>query len=311
MEFGLDIDTKARVKPKTGQRAICQCCEELLIPKCGKIRVHHWSHKNAHCDHWWESETEWHRQWKGLFPSDWREVIKIDFNTNEKHIADVCNPFKDLVIEFQNSPISIEELNSREIFYKKMIWVVNAKDCLITTSQIQSIHQVGIEIVNKIISRQINDSIKIPNDTVKFLYNQRDILIKNMKIDSFKQDFKELEIHFEKEYLKIIKKFMSGESRELKGVKPTVVLKELFNSLLNYLKDKFDNYILKNESLDENNCYLSYHWKWRKKVWNFAKMPIFLDQGGEELLWLQTNSILKKVPKDKFISKYGIYQEPS
>lgn len=30
-----------------------------------------------------------------------------------------------MVIEFQNSPIKLEELNQRELFYKEMIWIVN------------------------------------------------------------------------------------------------------------------------------------------------------------------------------------------
>jgi ribosomal protein L33 len=70
-----------------------------LTPKCGKIKVHHWAHKNdLNCDSWREPETEWHRQWKNRFPNDWQEVVKFDKEGN-KHVADVFNPKIDLVIE--------------------------------------------------------------------------------------------------------------------------------------------------------------------------------------------------------------------
>jgi competence CoiA-like predicted nuclease len=106
--------------------AKCPCCLEYVIPKCGSINIHHWAHKTKiNCDDWWEPETEWHRQWKSLFSIDNQEVVCTDIDTNEKHVADV-RLNNGLVIEFQNSPISIDDLQSREMFYKKMIWVVNA-----------------------------------------------------------------------------------------------------------------------------------------------------------------------------------------
>ena len=73
---------------------------------------------------WWETETEWHRKWKDLFPQECQEVIKYDDVSGEKHIADVYT--KDgIVIEFQHSHITAQERESRERFYKKMFWVVD------------------------------------------------------------------------------------------------------------------------------------------------------------------------------------------
>ena len=43
----------------------------------------------------------------------------------EKHIADLCLP-DGLVIELQHSAMSLGEMRSREAFYKRMIWVVDA-----------------------------------------------------------------------------------------------------------------------------------------------------------------------------------------
>lgn len=109
-----------------GGKGICICCNSETIAKCGNINVNHWAHRDlSHCDKWWESESDWHRQWKNLFPVKNQEVIHYDSVTGEKHIADIKTD-KGLVIELQNSSISIQELYSREKFYGNMIWIVNA-----------------------------------------------------------------------------------------------------------------------------------------------------------------------------------------
>lgn len=123
MKFALINNIKSvAVKGVTGY---CPSCNSELIAKCGNKKLHHWSHKKiSNCDPWWENEGEWHRRWKNCFPIDWQESIFIDAVTNEKHIADVITSSQ-LVIEFQNSPISDYERDSRERFYKNMVWVVN------------------------------------------------------------------------------------------------------------------------------------------------------------------------------------------
>lgn len=110
-----------------GGRGVCEYCGKETIAKCGTKNIDHWSHKSlVHCDNWWENETKWHRDWKDEFPKEWQEIIHIDINSNEKHIADVKTS-KGLVIEFQNSPITPNELISREMFYKNIIWIVNGE----------------------------------------------------------------------------------------------------------------------------------------------------------------------------------------
>lgn len=107
-------------------KGTCPACRGDVISKCGTKKLWHWAHAALrHCDSWWESETEWHRNWKRLFPVECQEFIQHDPATGEKHIADV-RTLRGMVIEFQNSPISPAELKSREAFYGKMIWIVNA-----------------------------------------------------------------------------------------------------------------------------------------------------------------------------------------
>lgn len=106
-------------------KGICELCLNETIAKCGRKKINHWAHKNLkECDPWWENETPWHREWKNHFPSEWQEVIHKDELSNEQHRADV-NTEKGWILEFQNSPINLDEIKSRENFYKKLIWIVN------------------------------------------------------------------------------------------------------------------------------------------------------------------------------------------
>lgn len=123
MKYAIVDGGKSEATPKL--KGACNCCGSEMIARCGRHKIWHWAHKSrADCDPWWESEGEWHRNWKNHFPVEWQEEIHIDDSTGEKHIADVKNPHG-LVIEFQNSNIKREEKESRENFYKEMIWVVN------------------------------------------------------------------------------------------------------------------------------------------------------------------------------------------
>ena len=104
--------------------AVCQVCKAEVIAKCGDINRHHWAHKRKkECDHWWDPETKWHRDWKNNFPPQWQEVVHTS-KTGEKHIADIKTP-NGLVIEFQHSPIKPEKILERNNFYKNIIWIVD------------------------------------------------------------------------------------------------------------------------------------------------------------------------------------------
>lgn len=70
------------------------------------------------------SESPWHRNWKLAFPPNFREKSFFSEAQNCYHRADIhtnCGT----TIEFQHSPISLEELHSREDFYPNLIWVVD------------------------------------------------------------------------------------------------------------------------------------------------------------------------------------------
>ncbi|MGO4878095.1 competence protein CoiA [Pedobacter psychrotolerans] len=108
-----------------GAQGICMCCGQKVIAKCGSINIKHWAHAVAdRCDSWWENETIWHREWKAEFPVNFREVNFFDEKLLEFHRADI-HTAAGITIELQNSAISLTELQAREAFYPKLIWLVN------------------------------------------------------------------------------------------------------------------------------------------------------------------------------------------
>lgn len=114
----------ARIEPSPKLKATCPLCRQPVIAKCGKVKVWHWAHKSTqHCDHWWEAETHWHRNWKNEFPIEWQEIGRKDEN-GERHIADVLTS-SGLAIEFQHSYLNREEVEKRTKFHQNICWVVN------------------------------------------------------------------------------------------------------------------------------------------------------------------------------------------
>ena len=122
MKFALQADQRIEATPNA--LGVCPCCGTEMIAKCGNRKVWHWAHKTKQtCDHWWENETQWHRDWKDQFPVEWQEVVHFA-EDGEKHIADVKTS-TGLVIEFQHSSIKREEIEARTHFYKNIIWIVD------------------------------------------------------------------------------------------------------------------------------------------------------------------------------------------
>jgi len=115
-----------RSLPFPNGRGQCEVCSSQMISKCGSRKMHHWSHgRDRDCDPWWENETQWHRDWKALFPAHCREVVHKDEN-GEVHRSDIMTD-TGIFIEVQHSGMSDKERESRERFYKNLIWIVDGK----------------------------------------------------------------------------------------------------------------------------------------------------------------------------------------
>jgi competence protein CoiA len=113
------VRTTASPYAHTRDHAECPQCRAEVIAKCGPINAWHWAHRAADCDSWAEPDTQWHVDWQEMFPADCCEVPIGD------HRADVRSPFG-LVIEFQHSALSVDEIGERERHYGEMLWVFDA-----------------------------------------------------------------------------------------------------------------------------------------------------------------------------------------
>ena len=100
---------RIHIKNYKGEKVFCPVCGGELIVKMGDVNIHHFAHKTkTDCDEWNEM-SEWHIEWQENFPKSSREIVI------ENHRADVR--LKNLIIEFQKSPISRYELFERIFFY--------------------------------------------------------------------------------------------------------------------------------------------------------------------------------------------------
>jgi len=125
MLYALDAVSASRVEASPGIDAVCPCCRTHVIPKCGRVVIHHFAHEHAKdCDPWSEGESAWHSGWKLRWAPEYREV---PFEL--LHRADVYS--FGYVVELQHSSIGVEEIEKREAYYSKaaacgMVWLFDA-----------------------------------------------------------------------------------------------------------------------------------------------------------------------------------------
>lgn len=205
-----------------GIEAICPFCKKPLIPKCGNINMWHYAHKsNYECDTWKTGETDWHLSWKAKFPKSCVEVtIKSENSSQQSHRADVKLK-SGVIIEFQNSHLSTDEITEREDFYKQMIWIINGN---------------------------------------KFIEN----LILRYSRNAFTIDY-------EAEYCYITNTGISV---------PTLASAEILKNIGNPIG------IIKKNILEELK-YIPFNWKYYRKSWQVAKMPVMVDLNNGFLLWIK------------------------
>ena len=121
--------------PGVKRKYFCPSCgAELKIDsKESKYKKIHFKHKRGTLcnDDWNYDMSEWHRNWQNCFPKECQEVVMTN-KQGEKHRADVC--INNFVIEFQHSPISAEEVKSRNVFYTELgyniVWVFDANNSI-------------------------------------------------------------------------------------------------------------------------------------------------------------------------------------
>ena len=116
-----------------GEGYLCPVCRSPIIVKAANsdnVRTHFAHKRNAPLclDNWKHDMSNWHFEWQSKFPIDNREIVVE--KDGIVHRADIL--INDTVIEFQHSPISGEEFEARNIFYKscgyRVVWLFDATD---------------------------------------------------------------------------------------------------------------------------------------------------------------------------------------
>ena len=112
----------------------CPLCKEELTQRHGTTNEHCFAHKKgSDCDQW-GCMSMWHNEWQKQFPEESQEVVLR--GDNEIHRADIS--INNMVIEFQSSPISAEELQKRICFYTKfglLVFVFDVQDKSINVNE--------------------------------------------------------------------------------------------------------------------------------------------------------------------------------
>lgn len=111
----------------SGQRARCPGCDNVVVARCGRIMADHWSHlSGTDCDPWTEPLSLWHLKWQTYLASQGAEIEARIEKDGKVHRAD-AKLKNGIVVELQHSHISVQEIEEREAFYEKMIWVFDIR----------------------------------------------------------------------------------------------------------------------------------------------------------------------------------------
>lgn len=124
---------KVRISAENAYKDIdyyCPVCGEKVRLRRGSINAPHFAHIPGHdcTDTWHYDMSEWHLEMQNKFDEKYREVVVT--HNGITHRADIL---KDgVVIEFQHSPISEDEIRERNEFYcaagYKVAWVFDVRD---------------------------------------------------------------------------------------------------------------------------------------------------------------------------------------
>ncbi|MEH2073582.1 MAG: competence protein CoiA family protein [Nostoc sp.] len=156
---------------KKGQLGKCPKCGNEVIAKCGSVKMWHWAHKAKYDCAWYSAESEWHREWKSLFPAS---RIEVYINQNRADAIDSTGR----VWEFQNSYLKGEEIQEREQAYNNLLWIWHLKgqQKLITFDRYESNNCYEVQWY------KIRDSRRYDEGSKKFdSYREADNFCETMK----------------------------------------------------------------------------------------------------------------------------------
>lgn len=266
------------------QKAICGHCGSDVHAKCGSKVVWHWAHVSVdNCDSWYEPETIWHRTWKSHFGISCSEISIVKEGT--RHIADVLTNGQ-LVIEFQNSPISSETIIARESFYQKMIWVINGEGFKDNFQLFDKDYYQNWKLHSEVVPDFHHQSLHKPIKALLVLGSNikqpaaREVLIKQKFIHLPQEDWYVYDLGDQ------LNSF-AAEARLEGGI----------------LK------LYREQRTESTRKEIIYNWHRPRVSWLDSKAPVFIDFNDDYLVWVKTNMGGKsgegvKIPKKEFLAKY-------
>jgi hypothetical protein len=309
--------------PQKGLKGNCQFCGDVMISKCGELKMHHWAHMIKECDEWQiGKETEWHFNWKKTIGLDFAE--KRISKDELFHISDILIPniegSIDLIIEFQNSPLSPIEVHERESFYgDRLIWILN-----------------GTELKEKFVINRNSDS-KIFK---KWLYDpeldyyladdysgktERGYVIRIPKY-SYNKDYETF--LFNEGYKKNTDSYKVVEMRRYLGLKDKGNASSLYyyksisdhsyDTLLEYRHEfmkRRNSLTSKMIELNEKKMSdkdvikeVSYQWKYARTSFNVSKRPLYIDLNDTHIFQLENGNVAEGnkgnlIKKNHFIAR--------
>jgi len=316
MKFALVDGIKQEPAPKL--KGICCNCGSITQAKCGTRKVWHWSHVTLQkCDPWWESETEWHRLWKGYFPCQNQEVIHFDDKTGEKHIADIKTN-NGMIMEIQNSPIDELEMLSREHFYGKMMWIVNGEKFKNNFTVLGKLPDPKSKIAQEVFFMQPTSRYVEDRRRKAELSNERDKLIADFGSSYLRSE--------DQQYTECLKAvdwgifYLRSKDRQYtEFLKSGDSYEEWFKS--RDTSDISSMELIEFPSMEEKirvskevqSHYVGHHlfiWKNHRNVWFQSAKPVFVDFGGSDLWRLMDYDLrglkcVRKISKTALIEKNG------
>lgn len=280
-----------------GLKGRCPHCNSTVIAKCGDLRKDHWSHQsNKNCDSWQTGkETEWHLKWKEAVGLEYAE--KKITKGNVFHIADILIPGSkeenDLIIEFQNSPISKEEILEREDFYgEALIWVINGTELGNKFYYDKNFYE---EIFDKWEHLPKCDHYTL-DDLPSIKQSAYLLEIPYLKYDPdyekfiFSEGFLKHEATFQRNN-EMLKEGLPSSYIELRYYKPfyDATWEDRYH-YIDVFKSKARSYAMKT-LLNRKSVKTRYIWKYARLAFNYSRRPVFIDLNEKELFLLKEDCV--------------------
>ena len=241
-----------RAEAKRGVRGTCPDCNRAMVAKCGPRIIHHWAHAlRRNCDPWWENETDWHREWKARFPEESREVSHTAPD-GEVHRADIKTP-TGIVIEVQHSTMTEEERESRESFYRNLIWIVDGRN----------------------FRKSFHLGCMLPEPSAEWV---KDIVWDHCKQSAYRYSTKPIE--------ECVPSFwrISDLTRECPGLTKANIYERLPAGTLVLSHSSSE---VEAEAKADYSGHHQFHWVRPRQTWLVAMCPVYIDFGEEVLYRLQ------------------------